>query len=118
LQRGNGAKAVELLKPTADYEFGFIGGGVPAYLRGLAYLQTKQAKEAGAEFQKIIDHKGAVGIGPYVPLARLGLARAYALQGDAAKARTSYQDFFAPWKDADPEVPILKQAKGEYGKLQ
>ena len=118
LQRGNGAKAVELLKPTADYEFGFIGGGVPAYLRGLAYLQTKQAKEAGAEFQKIIDHKGAVGIGPYVPLARLGLARAYALQGDAAKARTSYQDFFALWKDADPDIPILKQAKAEYAKLQ
>jgi tetratricopeptide (TPR) repeat protein len=118
LQRGNGAKAVEILKPAADYEFGFFATGVPAYLRGLAYLQNKQAKEAGAEFQKVIDHKGAVGIGPYIPLAQLGLARAYALQGDAAKARTSYQDFFAVWKDADPDVPILKQAKAEYAKLQ
>jgi len=118
LQHGNGAKAVEILKPAVDYEFGFVATGVPAYLRGLAYLQTKQAKEAGAEFQKVIGHKGAVGIGPYIPLAQLGLARAYALQGDAAKARTSYQDFFAVWKDADPDVPILKQAKAEYAKLQ
>jgi len=118
LQHGNGAKAVEILKPAADYEFGFAATGLPAYLRGLAYLQTKQAKEAGAEFQKVIDHKGAVGIGPYVPLAQLGLAHAYAMEGDAAKARTSYQDFFAVWKDADPDVPILKQAKAEYAKLQ
>jgi serine/threonine protein kinase/tetratricopeptide (TPR) repeat protein len=118
LQRGNGAKAVEILRPTADYEFGFVSNGIPAYLRGLAYLQAKQAKEAGAEFQKVIDHKGAVGIGPYIPLAQLGLARAYAMEGDAAKARTSYQDFFALWKDADPDVPILKQAKAEYAKLQ
>jgi len=118
LQRGNGAKAVELLRPTAPYEFGFFATGVPAYLRGLAYLQTKQGREAGAEFQKVLDHKGAVGVGPYLPLARLGLARAYALQGDAAKARTSYQDFFALWKDADPDIPILKQAKAEYAKLQ
>ena len=118
LQRGNGAKVVEILRPTADYEFGFVSNGIPAYLRGLAYLQTKRAKEAGAEFQKVIDHKGAVGIGPYIPLAQLGLARAYALQGDAAKARTSYQDFLAVWKDADPDVPLLKQAKAEYAKLQ
>jgi tetratricopeptide (TPR) repeat protein len=118
LQRGNGAKAVEILKPATDYEFGFISTGVPAYLRGLAYLQLKQGKEAGAEFQKVIDHRGAVGPGPYVPLARLGLARAYALEGDMAKARTGYQDFFALWKDADPDIPILKQAKAEYAKLQ
>jgi serine/threonine protein kinase/tetratricopeptide (TPR) repeat protein len=118
LQRGSGVKAVELLKPTAEYEFGFIGLGVPAYLRGLGHLDAKKGKEAGAEFQKVLDHRGAVGPGPYVPLARLGLARAYVLQGDSAKARTAYQDFFALWKDADPDIPILKQAKAEYAKLQ
>jgi tetratricopeptide (TPR) repeat protein len=118
LQRGNGAKAVELLRPTTDYEFGFISAGVPAYLRGLGYLQAKEGKEAAAEFQKVIDRKGAAGAGPYVPLAHIGLARAYALQGNTAKARTSYQDFFALWKDADPDIPILKQAKAEYAKLQ
>jgi tetratricopeptide (TPR) repeat protein len=118
LQHGNGAKAVELLRPAAQYELGIVAGGIPAYLRGLAYLQMKQGTQSAAEFQKIIDHKGAVGLSPYASLARLGLARSYALQGDAAKARTAYQDFFALWKDADPDIPILKQAKAEYAKLQ
>ncbi len=118
LQRGNGARAAELLRLAAPYEFGFVAGGIPAYLRGLAYLQTRQGREAGTEFQKVIDHKGALGLSPYLSLAHLGLARAYALQGDTSKARTSYQDFFALWKDADPNIPILKQAKAEYAKLQ
>jgi serine/threonine protein kinase/tetratricopeptide (TPR) repeat protein len=118
LQRGNGTKAIEALKPAEDYEFGFIAVGVPAYLRGLAYLEAKDGKEAAAEFQKVLDHKGAVGVSPYFSLAHLGLARAYALQGDASKARTSYQDFFALWKEADPDIPILKQARAEYAKLQ
>ena len=118
LQRGNGSKAVEILRSPAPYEFGFVAGGIPAYLRGLACLQTKQGREAGAEFQKVIDHSGVLGTSPYIPLAHLGLARAYALQGDAGKARTSYQDFFALWKDADTDLPILKQAKAEYAKLQ
>jgi serine/threonine protein kinase/Flp pilus assembly protein TadD len=117
LQRGNGAKAVEYLRSPESFEFGYFAGGIPAYLRGLAYLQFKQGGQAAAEFQKILDHREAVGPSPYLPLARLGLARAYAMAGDNAKARTAYQDFFALWKDADPDIPILQQAKAEYAHL-
>jgi hypothetical protein len=73
---------------------------------------------AAAEFQKFIDHRALVAYFPWGALARLGLARAYALQGDTAKAKTAYQDFLTLWKDADPDIPILKQAKAEYAKLQ
>ncbi len=118
LQRGNGAKALEELHPAEAYQFGFVEWGVPAYLRGLAYLQNKQASEATAEFQKVLDHKGALGPSPYLSLSTLGLGRAAALSGDTAKARTAYQDFFTMWKDADADLPILKAAKVEYGKLQ
>ena len=88
------------------------------YVRAQAYLLAAQGKEAVAEFQKMIDHRGLVLNYPLGALARLGLARAYALQGDTAKARAAYQDFLALWKDADPDIPILKQAKAEYAKLQ
>jgi serine/threonine protein kinase/tetratricopeptide (TPR) repeat protein len=118
LQRGNGAKAVDELRSTEPYEFGLIASGVPPYLRGLAYLEMKQGNPAAVEFQKVLDHKGVTGNGPYGALAKLGLGRAYALSGDNAKARTAYQDFFALWKDADPDVPILKTAKAEYEKLK
>ena len=118
LQHGNGAKAIEQLHPTEAYQLGYIAGGVPIYLRGLAYLQTKQAPLAVAEFQKVLDHKSAFGASPYLPLARLGLARSFVLSGDSAKARIAYQDFFTQWKDADPDISILKEAKTEYGKLQ
>jgi len=118
LQRGNGTKALEELHPAQAYEFGFVELGIPAYLRGLAYLETKQGPEAAAEFQKILDHRGAVGASPYFSLARLGLGRAYAMSGESAKARTAYQDFFSSWSDADPDLPILKAAKAEYAKLQ
>jgi len=70
------------------------------------------------EFQKIVDHRGVSPLAPEYALAHLGLARAYALQRDAAKARAAYQDFFALWKDADTDIPVLKEAKAEYGKLQ
>jgi predicted Zn-dependent protease len=73
---------------------------------------------AATEFQKFIDHRGLVRNFPWGALARLGLARAYALQGDTAKARAAYQDFLTLWKDADPDVPILKEAKAEYAKLK
>jgi hypothetical protein len=76
------------------------------------------AVAAGREFQKIADHRGLVGNAPPGFLARLGLGRAYALQGDTAKARAAYQDFLTLWKDADPDIPILKEAKAEYAKLQ
>jgi hypothetical protein len=78
----------------------------------------RDGNRAAAEFQKFIDHRGLVVNFPWGALARLGLARAYALQGDTAKARAAYQSFLTLWKDADPDVPILKEAKAEYAKLQ
>jgi serine/threonine protein kinase/tetratricopeptide (TPR) repeat protein len=118
LQHGNGAKAIEQLRPTEAYQFGYVAAGIPVYLRGLAYLQAKQGSQAVAEFQKILDHKSAFGASPHVSLARLGLARGFALSGDSAKARTAYQDFFTQWKDGDSDIPILRQATTEYAKLQ
>jgi serine/threonine protein kinase/tetratricopeptide (TPR) repeat protein len=117
LQRGDSAKAIEQLRPTEAYQFGYIADGKPVYLRGLAYLQAKQGSQAVTEFQKVLDHKPAFGASPYVSLARLGLARGLVLAGDAAKARIAYQDFFTAWKDADADIPILKEAKAEYAKL-
>jgi hypothetical protein len=90
----------------------------PVYLRGQAYLMLHDGSAAAVEFQKFIDHRGVVMNFPWGALARLGLARAYAIQGDTAKARAAYQDFFTLWKDADPDVPALKQARAEYAKLQ
>jgi hypothetical protein len=90
----------------------------PAYLRGQAYLSAGRGTEAAAEFQKIIEHPGVIVNFPLGALAHLGLARARALSGDVGAARTAYQDFFAVWKDADPDVPVLKQARSEYEKLR
>ena len=120
LQSGNGNKAIEALAPTVPYELGSINWATlyPVYLRGAAYLATKQGGPAATEFQKILDHPGVVVNTPIGGLAHLGLARAYALSGDAAKAKTAYQDFLTLWKDADPDVPILKEAKAEYANLQ
>jgi len=118
LQHGNSAKAIEQLRPTEAYQFGYVAGGISVYLRGLAYLQAKQGSQAVAEFQKVLDHKSAFGASPHVSLARLGLARGFALSGDPAKAPTAYQNFFTTWKDADQDIPILKEAKAEYAKLQ
>jgi eukaryotic-like serine/threonine-protein kinase len=89
----------------------------PAYVRGEAYLASRQGSKAAIEFQKIIDHRGLVLNRPIGALAHLGLGRAYALQGDNVKARAAYQDFLTLWKDADPDVPILRKAKAEYAKL-
>jgi tetratricopeptide (TPR) repeat protein len=90
----------------------------PIYVRGEAYLAAHQGKEAAAEFQKILDHRGIVLNAPIGALAHLQLGRAYAMQGDTAKAKAAYQDFLTLWKDADPDIPILKEAKAEYAKLQ
>ena len=87
-------------------------------MRGEAYLALHDGKLAAAEFQKFMDHSGLVSTFPWGTLARLGLARAYALQDDSPRARAKYQDFLALWKDADPGIPILKQAEAEYAKLQ
>ena len=89
-----------------------------AYLRGQAYLNQHKGADAAAEFQKILDHRGWQPASPLYPLAHLGLARAAALSGDTTKARTAYQDFFALWKDADPDIPILQEARREYEKLE
>ncbi len=86
-------------------------------MRGLAYLALRQGPQAAAEFQKILDHPDIVISDPIGALARLGLARAFSLSGEIVKARMKYQDFFAVWKDADPDIPILKQAKNEYANL-
>jgi Tfp pilus assembly protein PilF len=90
----------------------------PAYIRGLTYLVQRNGPAAAAEFQKFLDHTGIVQNFLLGSLARLQMARAYAMQGDTAKAKSAYQDFLTLWKDADPDIPILKEAKAEYSKLQ
>jgi eukaryotic-like serine/threonine-protein kinase len=112
MYRDNAAHAIQLLETTRTYE-----GADPfqvAYLRGRAYLSEHKGAEAATQFQKILDHRGWQPASPSYSLARLGLARAAALSGDTPKARKAYQDFFALWKDADPDIPILQQAKREY----
>jgi serine/threonine protein kinase/tetratricopeptide (TPR) repeat protein len=125
LRGGHPAQAVRLLEEAAPYDLAFpepqfSEGGVlyPVYVRGQAYRALHQGKEAAAEFQKFIDHRTIVVNSPLAALARLQLARADAMQGDSAKARRAYQDFLALWKDADLDVPILKEAKAEYAKLK
>jgi eukaryotic-like serine/threonine-protein kinase len=121
LQRNNPGKAVALLEAARPYELGAGPGAArywPIYIRGEAFIKARDGTKAAAEFQRILDHRGIDPTSPLYPLARLGLGRGYALQGDTQKAKTAYQDFFAAWKDADPDVPILKEAKAGYGKLQ
>jgi len=119
LQSGSANKALEALVPAAPYELGWTGLNLyPVYLRGQAYLAAHQGSAAAAEFQKILDHAYVVQNGPIGALAHLGLARAYALSGDTVKAKSAYQDFLGLWRDADPDIPILKEAKAEYAKLQ
>src|SRR6266567_3282601 len=95
-----------------------FGGLYPAYVRGEAYLAAHRGVEAAAEFQKILAHCGVVGADPVGALAHLQLGRAFALLGDKTKAKTAYQDFLTLWKDADPDIPILQQAKAEYAGLR
>ncbi len=125
VKRGKASDAIEALRSATPYELGqttFSTYGwnalYPVFVRGEAYLAAHQGKQAAAEFQKIIDHRGIVVNQPIGAGAHLGLARAHVLQGDTAKARAAYQDFLTLWKDADPDIPMLKQAKAEYAKLQ
>ena len=118
LHRNNPGKALEFLQATSPYELTDTGTLYAVYLRGLARLLLSEGKEAGADFQEILDHKGLVRNGDIGAVAHLGRARAYAISNESAKARAAYQDFFALWKDADPDIPILRQAKAEYAKLQ
>ena len=123
LRDSDAGKATEVLAVAAPYELGGIVETFhfvlyPVYLRGQAYLAEKQGAAAAVEFQKILDHPGVVRSEPIGALAHLELGRAYALSGDKGKADSAYKDFLALWKDADPDIPILKQAKAEYAKLQ
>ncbi len=122
LQRNQPAPALEALDSAKPYELGadrrLAGDFVAIYVRGEAFLHLRDGVKAAAEFQRILDHRGIDPTSVLCSLAHLGLGRAYALSGDAARARTAYQDFFALWKDADADVPILKTAKAEYEKLK
>ena len=121
LNSGNTPQAVIDLEATAPYDLGGpspIGGLYPVYVRGQAYLAAHNGASAATEFQKIIDHRGIVLNLPLGALAHLQLGRAYAMSGNAAKAKMSYQDFFNVWKEADSDIPILKEAKAEYARLQ
>jgi serine/threonine protein kinase len=116
--RGNPLRAIELLETAAPYELGNAGPMYPAYIRGESFLALRQGSQAAAEFQKILDHRGIALNNATAALAPLGLARAYTLQRDTARARTCYQRFLTLWKDADPDIPILIAAKSDYAKLQ
>jgi tetratricopeptide (TPR) repeat protein len=126
LNRHEPQKALELLQVAAPYDFAvpavdfnaFFGGLYPVYVRGEAYLASQQGAAAATEFQKILAHRGIVAGDPIGALARLQLGRALALSGDKTKAEAAYQDFLMLWKDADPDVPLLKQAKAEYARIQ
>jgi serine/threonine protein kinase/tetratricopeptide (TPR) repeat protein len=114
LNGGNAKNAIELLQPALTYDKGYPSS---MYVRGLAYLKSGQGTEATEEFQKILARHNMTPADPLMSLSHLGLARAYALSGNSAKSRAAYQDFFALWKDANPDIPLLKQAQAEYAKL-
>lgn len=125
IRRSSPQQALDILGAAAPYELGLPSYSFynwpnlyPVYVRGEAYLAAHQGTKAAAEFQKILDHRGIVLNEPIGALAHLGLGRAYALQGDTAKSRAAYTDFLELWKDADPDIPIFRQAKAEYAKLQ
>jgi len=124
LDSGHAARAVELLQATTPYELGDAdvstanyGNLFPIYLRGLAFLQLERADLASAQFKKMLDHPGVTTNYIVAPLARLNLARSLAMAGDTQRARQCYEDLFAIWKDADPEIPVFKAAKAEYSAL-
>ncbi|MDQ1389984.1 MAG: eukaryotic-like serine/threonine-protein kinase [Acidobacteriaceae bacterium] len=125
IRRDNLGKALEDLRTTSLYELGSplpqfeVGGSLyPVYIRGQIYLSLHQGREAAAEFQKFLEHRGVALNSPLGALARLQLGRAYALQDKTVQSRAAYQDFFRLWKDADPDIPILIAAKAEYAKLK
>jgi hypothetical protein len=122
LNRGHPSQALADLQPATPYELGQAGLGFnsiyPAYVRGQAYLKARNGAAALAEFQKMLDHKAIVQNSVIGSIAYLQVARAYAVAGDTAKAKAAYGDFLTLWRDADPDVPILKEAKAEYAKLQ
>jgi hypothetical protein len=124
VNRGNASEAIDFLRVSTPYELGQTTASAfgwnalyPVFVRGEAYLAAHQGAEAAAEFQKIIEHRGIIVNEPIGALAHLQLARAYAMSGDRVNARAKYQDFLTLWKNADPDIPVLMQAKAEYAKL-
>ena len=124
--KGKFANSVERLEITRTYEFAVnglnflypvLGGLHSAYVRGQAFMGARRNSEAGAEFQKIRNHRGLVGLDPIGALAHLQLGRVFVLSGDKIKAKAAYEAFLAVWREADPDVPILKSAKAEYARL-
>ena len=115
---GKRAVGDELAVNGLNFNHFYLGGLHSAYVRGEALLAAHQYAEAATEFQKILDHRGIVGADPIGALAHVQLGRAFALSGDLNKAKTAYEDFLALWKDADPDIPMLRQAKAEYAKLK
>jgi len=116
--RGNYEQALQLLETVRTYDMSFLAGSTNNYLRGYVYLNLKKGAEARSEFQNIIDRRGIDAFSPARPLAYLGLARAAAMSGDIAASRKAYQDFFALWKDADPNLAPLAEARKEYEGLK
>jgi eukaryotic-like serine/threonine-protein kinase len=118
LHRGDAAQAVSLLEPVRSFDHAPAAEYWPSYLRGLAHLMLKDSRSAAEAFQNIVTHRGELPYSPLYGLAHLGLARAAVLSNDSAGARKNYQTFFDIWKDADPQVTALKQARAEYARLQ
>jgi hypothetical protein len=125
ISHSNPQQALDLLGVTGPYELGLPAFGFynwpnlyPIYVRGEAYLAAHRGGEAAVEFQRLLDHRGIVLNEPISALAHLQLGRAYAMSGDTSRAKTAYQDFLNLWKQADFDIPVLKQAKAEYAKLQ
>jgi tetratricopeptide (TPR) repeat protein len=118
LLRKNYSNAIQILQQVLQYERAYGAGSYAWYVRRQAYLALGDGKAAAAEFQKILDNRGFSPLGVTYPLSHLYLGRALNHQGDKTRARIAYQDFFALWKDADPDIPILKEAKAEYEKLK
>jgi tetratricopeptide (TPR) repeat protein len=126
LKRGDPAGAIAALEPATPYELGsprcavvsYYGSLYPILFRGEAYLAAHKGPEATREFQKLLDHRGIMIGDPVSTLARLGLARSYALAGDETSARTQYMEFLAMWKDADPDLPVFRQAKSDLARLR
>ena len=117
LGRGAPAGAITALAAAVPTEFGTVAGLVPTLLRGDAYLARKDAAAARGEYQKVLDHRGSDPFAPLIPLARLGLARAWQLSGDADRSRHEYDELFQVWKDADPDLPLLQRARAERARL-
>jgi eukaryotic-like serine/threonine-protein kinase len=118
LSRSENDAALHTLDRVKTFEFGAAAGFLPNYIRALTYLRLRRPEDAAGEFAAILAHRGVSPLNPILIVSQLGLARACALRGDVAKGRAAYEAFFAQWKGADPDIPILKQAKADYAKLQ